>query len=131
MAFRAIRKLPSIGGRNLLSSAEGRRQSPLVATLLLRQPKNTFAFSAPLLMGKKKKLTNKDWMDKLTSDEYYVSREGGTEPPFTGRYVHNEEAGTYLCNCCKSALFSSETKYESGTGWPSFSDTIYGELNIN
>lgn len=131
MAFRAIRKLPSIGGRNLLSSAEGRRQSPLVATLLLRQPKNTFAFSAPLLMGKKKKLTNKDWMDKLTSDEYYVSREGGTEPPFTGRYVHNEEAGTYLCNCCKSALFSSETKYESGTGWPSFSDTIYGGDKTN
>lgn len=122
MAFRALRKLPSVGRKSLLTSAEN-RATVLVATTL-RQPKNAFCFSAPLL-AKKKKLTNKDWMDKLTAEEYYVSREGGTEAPFTGKYVHNEEVGIYACNCCKTPLFTSGTKYESGTGWPSFSDTIY------
>jgi len=91
---------------------------------MARQPKNSICFSAPLL-AKKKKLTNKDWVEKLSAEEYYVCREGGTEPPFTGRFVHNEDAGKYVCKCCKSELFSSETKFESGTGWPSFYDTIY------
>ena len=124
MALRAMRRLSSIG-RSVTNPAE-QRQSPLVATLL-RQPRNAFAYSAPVF-AKKKKLTNKDWMDKLSADEYYVSREGGTEPPFSGKYVHNEEAGTYFCNCCKTSLFRSDTKFESGTGWPSFSDTVYGKL---
>ena len=91
-----------------------------------QQSVNAFCCSAPLL-AKKKKLTNKDWMEKLTSEEYYVCREGGTEPPFTGKFVHNEEAGNYVCKCCKSELFSSDTKFESGTGWPSFYDAVYGK----
>ena len=94
-----------------------------------QQQQNSFSFSAPDL-AKKKKLTNKDWVEKLTSEEYYVCREGGTEPPFTGKYVHNEEAGNYLCKCCKCELFSSDTKFESGTGWPSFFDAIYGQSLI-
>ena len=113
--------MPFIKQVSLLSSREQRR-----LPALMRQPGNSLALSAPLL-AKKKKLTNKDWEEKLSAEEYYVSREGGTEPPFTGKYVHNEEAGTYNCLCCKSALFSSETKFESGTGWPSFTDSIYGE----
>ena len=118
-----MRRLPNLARASLSPSMEP-CQMPMAA--VARQPKNSFSFSAPLL-AKKKKLTNKDWVEKLSAEEYYVCREGGTEPPFTGRFVHNEDTGKYVCKCCKSELFSSETKFESGTGWPSFYDTIYGE----
>jgi peptide-methionine (R)-S-oxide reductase len=60
------------------------------------------------------------WRQHLTADEYRVTREKGTEPAFTGRYWDHKGHGTYACVCCGQPLFSSETKYESGTGWPSF-----------
>ena len=62
------------------------------------------------------------WKDKLTSEQYNVTRKGGTEAPFTGKYYKNKEKGMYMCVCCGAELFSSDTKFESGTGWPSFSD---------
>ena len=58
----------------------------------------------------------------LTSDQVFVTQEKGTEMPFTGQYLNNKETGTYLCVCCSNALFSSSTKFDSGTGWPSFFD---------
>lgn len=64
------------------------------------------------------------WRDKLSPEEYRICREKGTEPAFTGEYYHTKTPGRYLCRCCGEALFSSETKYESGSGWPSFYEPV-------
>jgi len=64
--------------------------------------------------------TEAEWQKQLTPNQYYVTRQKGTEPPFTGEYENSETAGTYKCVCCGEPLFRSETKYHSGSGWPSF-----------
>ena len=64
--------------------------------------------------------SEEEWRRELTPEEYRVLREKGTERPFTGRYESTKEPGTYVCAACGNPLFSSETKYESGSGWPSF-----------
>ena len=61
-----------------------------------------------------------EWREQLTPEQYEITREHGTEPPFTGRYVDTKDDGTYCCVACGNELFSSDTKFESGTGWPSF-----------
>ena len=60
------------------------------------------------------------WRQKLSPEEYRVCREKGTEAPFSGEYYHNHASGRYLCKCCGEALFASDDKFESGSGWPSF-----------
>ncbi|MCL6565454.1 MAG: peptide-methionine (R)-S-oxide reductase MsrB [Acidobacteriia bacterium] len=62
----------------------------------------------------------REWKKRLTPEQYYVSREGGTEPPFTGKYWNCKKPGIYRCVCCGEPLFDSKTKFDSGTGWPSF-----------
>ena len=61
-----------------------------------------------------------EWQQELSPEQYAVARKKGTERAFTGKYVENHEAGLYSCACCGTPLFSSDTKYDSGSGWPSF-----------
>ena len=89
-------------------------------------------------MAEKIVKTPKEWKDTLTPEQFEVCIKKGTEPPFTGKYYNNKEKGTYKCVCCGETLFKSDTKYDSGSGWPSFwqplsdekieyiSDTDYG-----
>ena len=71
-------------------------------------------------MGDKVRKTDAEWRQTLTPEQYHVARRKGTEPPGTGEYEDTETSGTYACVCCGQPLFSSETKYHSGSGWPSF-----------
>ena len=68
------------------------------------------------------------YREKLSDMQYHVTREKGTEPPFTGIYWNEHEPGIYRCICCDTPLFSSKTKYDSGTGWPSFYEPLEGAV---
>ena len=68
--------------------------------------------------------TDDDWKRELTPEQYRILRKAGTEPPFSGKLLHNKEAGTYSCAACGNPLFKSETKFDSGCGWPSFYEPL-------
>jgi peptide-methionine (R)-S-oxide reductase len=68
-----------------------------------------------------------EWREQLTPEQYEVLRQKGTEPPFTGKYVYNKDTGMYRCAGCGADLFRSDTKFESGTGWPSFTEPAVAE----
>jgi len=69
---------------------------------------------------KKVTKTDAEWKEELTREQYKVTRKGGTERPFTGKYYDFDEEGTYACVCCGNELFSSAAKFHSGSGWPSY-----------
>jgi peptide-methionine (R)-S-oxide reductase len=71
-----------------------------------------------------------EWRAQLTPEQYRIARKKGTEPAYTGEYAHNHDEGVYTCVCCGAPLFRSDTKFESGTGWPSFYAPI-SEENVD
>ena len=71
-------------------------------------------------MADKVKKTDDEWKKELTPEQFQVARKAGTEPAFSGKYWNSKEKGTYACACCGQPLFTSDTKFDSGTGWPSF-----------
>jgi peptide-methionine (R)-S-oxide reductase len=75
-------------------------------------------------MADKVEKTEAEWQAELSPEEFEVARRAGTERAFSGRYWDTKDAGTYLCRCCGAPLFASETKYDSGTGWPSFYEPL-------
>jgi peptide-methionine (R)-S-oxide reductase len=73
-------------------------------------------------MTEKLEKTEQEWREELDADRFHILREKGTEPPFTGAYTHSKADGIYRCGACGNELFSSDTKFDSGTGWPSFTE---------
>ena len=76
----------------------------------------------------KKKFDENYWKDKLSSEQFYITRKGGTERPFSGKYLDNKENGIYICVCCEIELFESDKKYNSNSGWPSFTEPLSDHL---
>ena len=72
-------------------------------------------------------ISDEQWREKLTPEQYEITRRGGTERAFTGAYHDNKDPGTYRCVCCGEPLFSSDAKYDSGSGWPSFYEPVEGD----
>ena len=78
-------------------------------------------------MAKKIEKSDSEWRQQLTPEQYEIARKKGTERPFTGEYLDNNDKGTYLCVCCGNPLFNAESKFESGSGWPSFWEPLSAE----
>ncbi|NDB32823.1 MAG: peptide-methionine (R)-S-oxide reductase [Thaumarchaeota archaeon] len=76
-------------------------------------------------MMEKIEKSDKEWKSQLSDDEFDVCRMKATEPPFTGKYTYCKDDGIYRCTCCGNELFNSNTKYDSGSGWPSFWEPIH------
>jgi peptide-methionine (R)-S-oxide reductase len=75
-------------------------------------------------------ISEDEWRQRLTPEQYHVLREAGTEPAFTGAFYYNKDSGMYQCAGCGAELFDSETKYESGSGWPSFTAPIQSDAVV-
>lgn len=79
-------------------------------------------------MADKPYKTEDEWRAELSDEQFYVCRQKGTERAFSGKYHASKDEGTYVCNCCGEPLFSSATKYDSGSGWPSFYQPLHNDV---
>src|SRR6187549_187746 len=75
-------------------------------------------------------LSDDEWKKKLTPEQYHILREQGTEAPFTGKLLHEDESGDFVCAACGQVVFKSDTKFDSGSGWPSFYDPANTEAVV-
>lgn len=105
---------PDDHGKNQPQSVR-RRAHARLRSVSLRSP-----FGSSMDIPPQTKHPDSYWRSRLTPTEYAVTRRGATEPAFTGRYCYHKAAGTYRCVCCGTPLFSSDAKYDSGSGWPSW-----------
>lgn len=103
------------GGSNAVRTDEG-------------QESEEAAPAAPVAEGQWSQLTEEQWKERLTDEEYEVLREEGTERPFSGAFHDHHAEGTYVCAGCGLPLYESSTKFDSGTGWPSFYEAIEGKV---
>ena len=81
-------------------------------------------------MKEKIKKTKENWKKILSSEEFHVLREKGTELPFSGKFLYNKDKGVYVCGGCGNELFSSDVKFDSGSGWPSFWDVLSKDIVV-
>jgi peptide-methionine (R)-S-oxide reductase len=118
------RLMPAIGAAALLAmgcaGCEGRAPTPPSSGTVWGQ---TPAEEGAEMSDKVVK-TDREWRELLTPEQYRVTRQKGTEPAFSGAYHDHKAPGTYVCVCCGQELFSSEAKYDSGTGWPSYYEPV-------
>ena len=129
--LRSFSVLAMVAALGLFICAQGACQETLVAPPVgsqqggssARAVRDSPASGAAVAEGKIQK-TEAQWRAQLSPSDYEVTREAGTERPFTGKYWNNKEAGTYVCKCCDLPLFDASAKFKSGTGWPSFNKAI-------
>ncbi|MFZ9202203.1 MAG: peptide-methionine (R)-S-oxide reductase MsrB [Opitutales bacterium] len=100
--------------------------SPASPTVIVRLDDGRGGLSAPTKVARIVK-TDAEWQAQLTPDQYQIARAKGTERPFCGTLLDNKKTGTYVCICCDLPLFSSDAKFNSGTGWPSFFQPVCAE----
>jgi len=106
--------------RKFILAVGGIALLPIAASRLLAKGESS------IMRDEKLTLTESEWRERLTPEQFHVLREEGTEQPFTSPLLEEKRDGTFVCVACENPLFSSTTKYDSGTGWPSYYDTLEG-----
>ncbi|KAL3682461.1 hypothetical protein R1sor_000483 [Riccia sorocarpa] len=112
-----------LGGESSVKKISGACSSAKAMGTASSSPNVTSPVAQDVSSGEQvdyKKISDEDWQKRLTREQFQIARKKGTERAFTGEYWNTKTAGTYVCVCCETPLFDSKTKFDSGTGWPSY-----------